>query len=150
MLLWTGFGATIPPATLPYGFGGKTVRSSLLVITLTICFVLSGCAARPIHPGAVNVADSVAYDSLVTTKAVIDQTKADLTANAFPANEVPTIKAALNGLITAYNTLDTALTVYHNAFSAGTVTQAQADAVTNASSAIKGAVTALTSAKGAS
>lgn len=120
----------------------KCMAVALLGLTLT------GCAARPIHPGAVNVADSVAYDSLLTTKAVIDQTKADLTANAFPANEVPTIKAALNGLITAYNDLDTALTAYHNAFSAGTATQAQADAVTNSSSAIKTAITALTSAKG--
>jgi hypothetical protein len=110
---------------------------------------LAGCAARPIHPGAVNVADSVAYDSLVTTKAVIDQTKADLAANAFPAKDVPTIKKALNDLIGAYNTLDTSLTIYHNSFSAGTATQAQADAVTNASAAIKGAVNTLTSVKGA-
>jgi hypothetical protein len=110
---------------------------------------LTGCAARPIHPGAVNVADSVAYDSLLTTKAVIDATKADLAANAFPAQDVPTIKAALNKLIDAYNLLDTSLTAYHNAFSVGTATQAQADAVTNASSGVKTAVSALTSAKGA-
>jgi hypothetical protein len=115
-----------------------------------IVFLVVGCAARPIHPGSVNVADSVAFDSLITTKAVIDQTKADLVSNQFPANAVPAIKAALNGLITAYNTLDTALTAYHNAFSAGTVTQAQADAVTNASSTVKSSISSLTSAKGAS
>ena len=121
-----------------------------LVLTMGLVLAMTGCAARPIHPGAVNVADSVAYDSLLTTKAVIDQTKTDLANNAFPAKDVPAIKAALNGLITAYNTLDTALTIYHNAFTAGTVTQAQADAVTNASSSVKSAVTTLTSAKGAS
>lgn len=109
--------------------------------------LLAGCAARPIHPGAVNVADSVAFDSLVTTRVVIDQTKADLASNAFPASAVPAIKAALNGLITAYNTLDTALTIYHNAFTAGTVTQSQADAVTNASASVKSSISTLTSAK---
>jgi hypothetical protein len=119
-------------------------------LAMVLMLGMVGCAARPIHPGAVNVADSVAFDSLLTTKAVIDQTKADLTANLFPAAQVPAIKSALNGLITAYNTLDTALTAYHNAFTAGTATQAEADAVTNASAAIKGAVTTLTSVKGAS
>ena len=116
--------------------------------TLLLCFLLTGCAAYKIHPGAVNGFDSGAYDSLIVAHATIESTKADLAGNAFPASVTPAVKKAVNDLIAAYNIADTAYLDYHAAAAAGTVTQAQIDAVSNGLTNVSTALTNLSSAKG--
>lgn len=118
-------------------------------LTLVLCLTLAGCAARPIHPGAANRFDSTTYDTLVTSKSVIDTTKTDLANNAFPAAVAANVKTAVNGLVVAYNTLDTAYQAYHKAALSGSATQAQTDAVNSASASVVSATQALTNAKGA-
>jgi hypothetical protein len=69
--------------------------------------VLAGCAARVQHPGTANAFDSGAYDTLLVAHNVIESTKSDISAGVFPANVLPAVKVALNGLVDAYNALDT-------------------------------------------
>jgi hypothetical protein len=69
--------------------------------------MLSGCAARPIHPGTANTFDSKVYDTMLTTDQVIKSTKTELANNSFSATLASQVKAALNILITVYNDADT-------------------------------------------
>jgi len=130
-------------------------RILALVLAPMLCLA-TGCATlktpHPVAPGStVNASsfDSGTYNLLLFTKSVIDQTKADLSANppVFTTLATPIVKQALNALITAYNALDTAYQQYHNAVVAGTATQSQAAAVTSATAQVHGAMTALTTAK---
>jgi hypothetical protein len=106
-----------------------------------------GCAARPLHPGAANSFDSNVYDALLIAHSVIETTKTDLVNNAFPASIVGNVKAALNGLIRAYDSADLAYQAYHPAALAGTATPAQSTAVTNALNDVSSSTAALTAAK---
>lgn len=121
-------------------------RRAVSTLALAVLF-LAGCAARPIHPGAANQFDSTTYDTLITAESVIDSTKTDLANNAFPANVAATVKTAVNGLITAYDALDTSYQAYHAAALAGTATAAQQADVTTKSNQVTAATQALTSAK---
>ena len=108
-----------------------------------------GCAARVVHPGAANTFDSSAYDSVLIAHSVIETTKTDLANNAFPASIAGNVKTALNDLIKAYDTADSAYIAYHNAALAGTATAAQSTALTNALTDVNTKTSALTSAKAA-
>lgn len=117
---------------------------------LAIAFLavtLSGCAARPIHPGAANSFDSASYDALIVAHSVIETTKTDLANNAFTASIAPNVKSALNGLIQAYNVADTAYQAYHNAALAGNATPAQQSAVTDGLNQVNSATNLLTLSK---
>jgi hypothetical protein len=138
---------------------------------LVLALVLVGCAAHVNHPGTANSFDSGIYDTLLTTHSVIESTKADITANAFPANLLPGVKLALNGVITAYNTLDVVYcnpvnapadaappstgasamqcssTSYHSFAMSGTATPAQQAQVQNAANQLNSATVALATAK---
>lgn len=118
-----------------------------LIPVILLAAALAACAARPIHPGAANSFDSTTYDTLITAKSVIDSTKVDLANNAFPVNVAPTVKTAVNGLITAYDALDTSYTIYHKAALTGSATQAQTDDVNAKLSQVNTATQSLTSAK---
>jgi hypothetical protein len=123
------------------------MKRSLLAIVF--CLILVGCSQNP-KPvtGAVNQFDSDSYLALVTTDAVIQQTKAGLNAGSFPTSYVPAIKSTLNNLIVTYDIADTAYGVYHAAAVAGTVTAAQKAAVSSGLTSIQNATSALVTAKG--
>lgn len=104
-------------------------RNAIAIFVLTIVLTLSGCAARPLHPGAVNQFDSQSYDILLVTDSVIQSVKTDLNNGVFSATVAPKVKDAVNYLITAYNIADTAYRTYHAAAIAGTVTPSQQSAV---------------------
>lgn len=123
------------------------MKRRLIASVLAVMF-LSACAAYKIHPGAANQFDSVAFDALVVAHSTIESTKADLAANSFPASSAPTIKTALNALISAYDVADTSYQAYHQAAVAGTATAAQANAVTANLGNLSTAVSALSAAKG--
>lgn len=118
-----------------------------IVSVLLLAAVLTGCAARPIHPGAKNKFDSDAYDALLVTDSVIQSTKAALTNNSFPAAIAPKVKDALNYVITAYDATDTSYLVYHAAVIAGAATPAQQAAVSDGLNKLSSATTALVNAK---
>jgi len=94
---------------------------------LALAVMLSGCAARPIHPGAANKLDSNAYDATLLYHDAIESAKADVAAGSFPANAKP----ILNRLIDAYNVLDGAYKTYHAAALNGTDTAAMQQAVSD-------------------
>lgn len=82
---------------------------------ICIAFCLTGCAARPIHPGSVDKTDSAAFDVLLVYHDGIESAKADLAAGTLP----DTVKPVLNKAIDGYNVLRQATDAYHSAALAG-------------------------------
>jgi hypothetical protein len=65
-----------------------------------LVFPAAACAAHyAIHPGALNIADSAAYDTLLIAEGAIDQARIENQTRALPSEE----KDALNTLIKSYN-----------------------------------------------
>ena len=118
-----------------------------LVLFLAATLTLSGCAARQIHPGAVNKFDSDAYDALLVTDSIIKSTRTDIENGVFPASIAPKVKDAINYVITAYNAANTSYRVYHAAVSTGTATAQQQAAVSDGLNQMANATTALVNAK---
>lgn len=85
----------------------------LLVFILLPC-LLCGCGAlrnahyTP-HPGAVDLLDSVTYDTLVDGKASLDKAKEKFANGQLPADAREYINQAVN----YYNTADTLWLAYH-------------------------------------
>jgi hypothetical protein len=129
--------------------------------------LIAGCAAHVQHPGTANAFDSDTYDALLVAHSVIESTKSDIGAGSFPANILPGVKVALNGLIDAYNALDIAYcnpqsgtlpstgigTIqcssgsYHAVAMTGAVTPAQNTAIQTQVSNLNNATSALAAAK---
>lgn len=121
-----------------------------LISALALVVLLCGCAkstSTPI-PGSANTFDSQSYLSLVTADSVIQSTKADLTADKFPASIAGNVKTALNALIQSYDVANPVYVAYHTAALAGTATATQQTAVTSALADVSAKTSALTSAKG--
>jgi len=109
------------------------IRSLVAVVLVLGAIGCSSATYKP-HPGAINLLDSQAYDVLISTKAVIDQTKADLAANTWNATISAKVKTVLNsGLVPAYNALDTTYTAYHNAANASDPGTSVQQGITNVS-----------------
>ena len=86
---------------------------------LLVLAVLStaACAAhyKP-HPGALNVTDSAAYDTLLVAEAAIDQARTENQTSPLSAQA----KNALNTLIDSYNVARTAWLTYRGAVATNT------------------------------
>lgn len=79
------------------------------IAVLLLAFTATACAARYIvHPGSLNKADSVAYDTLLIAQKAIDQAK---TGNP---------GTALNALIQAYNVARNSWLTYRGALATNT------------------------------
>lgn len=76
--------------------GLKTLVPLLLI---PVVFATTACAAYTIHPGALNLNDSAAYDTLLIARAAIDQARMENQTRTLPSEE----KDALNTLIRSYN-----------------------------------------------
>ena len=116
-----------------------------LVLVVALAVSLFGCASasyKP-HPGAINLLDSQAYDVLISTHAVIEQTKADLAGGVWSASIASKVKTVLNtGVVPAYNALDVTYQAYHNANNPtdpGTAVQTAVANVTNQTAALSAA-----------
>ena len=98
----TAFGSKIP--------GLKTMVLALLI---PMMFVTGACAAAhyTVHPGALNTADSAAYDTLLVAEAAIDQARMDYAAGTLPSEMRP----AFDTLIHSYNITRAAWLTYRNA-----------------------------------
>ncbi len=91
------------------------MRQRQQVIVLMIALLLTSCAAVQLHPGAVNKADSSAYDVLLIAQAVVDQSRAEVTAGTLPEN----LKPSLMKLIDSYNVARMSWLTYRNAVKVG-------------------------------
>ncbi len=95
-------------------FGNRIPGLKILFPLLLVPFVLSmtACAAHNrIHPGALNVTDSVAYDTLLVAEAAIDQARLDYQNQQLP----PRAKDALNTLIHSYTVARESWLIYRGA-----------------------------------
>ena len=125
---------------------GKENMRAVSIICMAL--VLASCSAMKVHPGSPNAYDSTIYDALIASHSVIETTKTDLTAGAFPASIIGNVKVAVNDLVAAYNALDTAYQSYHGAALTGTATAAQKQAVDIAYLKVGSTTAALVAAKG--
>lgn len=120
-------------------------RIATLVLAVSL-LGSSGCKSQAYvqHPGAINTFDSQTYDILISTKAVIDQTKTDLANGAWSATVASKVRTVLNtGLVPAYNALDVAYQAYHTAANPSGSTASVQAAISN----VQTATASLTSAK---
>ena len=109
----TAFGSKIP--------GLKTVVSLLLIPLL---FTTTACAAHyTVHPGALNMTDSVTYDTLLIAETAIDQARMDFEAGHLPAS----MKPALDALIESYNVARQTWLIYRDAVTTNAPSQAYFD-----------------------
>jgi hypothetical protein len=100
----TALGSRIP--------GFKIVGPLLLA---PLVFPAAACAAHyTVHPGALNVTDSAAYDTLLIAQAAIDRARVEDQSQALPAAD----KDALNTLIRSYNVAREAWFTYRGAITA--------------------------------
>jgi len=111
----------------------RRMQSALAIVLILATLGCASANYKP-HPGAINLLDSQAYDVLISTKAVIDQTKADLAENTWTPAVATKVKTVLNsGLVPAYNVLDTTYTAYHNAANPSDPGTAVQQGITNVS-----------------
>jgi hypothetical protein len=95
-------------------FGSRIPGVKALVILLLVPLTLStaACAARyTVHPGAVNPADSAAYDTLLIAEAAIDQAREENQVHPL----APDVKEAFNTLVGSYNVAREAWLTYRGA-----------------------------------
>jgi hypothetical protein len=97
--------------------GFKIVGPLLLA---PLVFPTAACTAHyVVHPGALNVADSAAYETLLVAEAAIDQARVENQTRTLPSAE----KDALNTLIRSYNVARDSWLTYRGAVA----TNVQAD-----------------------
>src|SRR5213594_4467358 len=82
-------------------FGGKIpgVKTMTVILLIPILLSVSACRAHyPIHPGALNMADSAAYDTLLVASATIDEARMAYQLGRLPIGA----RDLLNTLIHSY------------------------------------------------
>jgi hypothetical protein len=85
----TAFGSRIP-----------AVKTLLVLLLAPLVLLTPACAARySVHPGALNPADSTAYDTLLIAEAAIDQARAENQIHPL----APDVKEAFNTVVGSYN-----------------------------------------------
>ena len=100
-----------------FWIGNKIPGLKTLVSMLLAPFVLAmtACGAHySIHPGALNLTDSAAYDTLLAAEAVIDQARTENQTRPLPAG----VKDALNTLVRSYNVARESWLTYRGAIAA--------------------------------
>ena len=89
-------------------------------LLLPVLLATPACAAHyTVHPGALNTADSAAYDTLLVAGAAIQQAQVD-----FRAGKLSVSKDALNELVASYNTARAAWMTYRDAVAANSPSDA--------------------------
>ena len=96
-------------------FGSRMPGLKTLVLLLTIPPLLSAAACSSnryvVHPGAVNQADSIAYDTLLVAQTAIDDARADYQGGRLPDSTKP----AFNTLVRSYTVARAAWLTYRGA-----------------------------------
>jgi hypothetical protein len=100
--LWLFRFAHTVAGNITTAFGSRIPGLRILGLVLIAPLLLStqACAAHyTVHPGALNVTDSAAYDALLIAETTIDQARAEYQTGQPPASG----KDALNALVASYN-----------------------------------------------
>lgn len=88
------------------------IKRISLILTLSAGLIFPpACVKQPlftVHPGAVNTADSVMYDTILTAQTTIEGLKSNI-------GQYPEYKDQLNTIILTYNNIQAAYKVYHTA-----------------------------------
>jgi hypothetical protein len=91
------------------------IRTLIHLLIVPLLFSLSACAAHyTVHPGALNPADSAAYDTLLIAETAIDQARLENQASPLSSPD----KDALNTLIRSYNVARDSWLTYRGALAA--------------------------------
>lgn len=116
----------------------KTFNRVISSLVLTFGLGLGGCQkiTVPNHPGAVNSVDNLLYDTILTTRGVIEEAKVQF------AGDAKTL-AVINTIIPRFNRVEVSYKAYHSALVAGkgdpgglTQLQGELDAVKSALAAV--------------
>ena len=93
-------------------FGSRVPGTALtLLLMIPPFFSVAGCTHYTVHPGALSVTDSAAYDTLLIAEATIDQAR-----TAYQAGQLPVAaKEPLNALIQSYNVAHASWLAYRGA-----------------------------------
>ena len=85
-------------------------------VSLMLLLLLAACAANryTVHPGALNQADSITYDTLLVAEAAIDAARADFKAGQLPDSTKP----AFDTLVRSYTVAREAWLTYRGAIAA--------------------------------
>lgn len=78
------------------------------ITVLTLLLVMVSCH-KNVHPGAVSVVDSNAYDTLLIAQAALDEGRTTIAANPSPA-----YTAAFNKAVAIYNQAEADWQLYHS------------------------------------
>jgi len=101
---------------LSIAFSGKIpgLKTLVLLLAIPLLLVTPACAMHySVHPGALNPADSAAYDTLLIAESTIDQARLDLNSGELPAGAKP----ALDALVESYNIARDSWLTYRGAIS---------------------------------
>ncbi len=113
-----------------------TQHETGIAALLAIVLLAAACAARyTVHPGALNKADSAAYDTLLVAETTIDQAR--LQAGRLPHHD------ALDVLIASYNVAREAWLTYRGAISTNTPEQEYFDRLSKSMADLSNAIRAI-------
>ena len=101
---------------LTTAFAGKIpgLKTLVFILAVPLLLVTPACAMHyTVHPGALNQADSEAYDTLLIAESTIDQARLDFKSGQLPAGAKP----ALDALVSSYNIARNSWLTYRGAIS---------------------------------
>ncbi len=110
---------------------------------LLLSIALPACTGAVIHPGALNMPESKAYDVVSDAKSVIDYSRPQLASGVLPAK----FKPAFGALVDAYNAAFPVLKVYDATVRAGEPADAKLTQLNAVTAALKQALDAFKGAK---
>jgi hypothetical protein len=97
---------------------------SRIAAAIPLLLLMMACSVHyRIHPGALNAADSAAYDALLVAETTIGQARLQLQAGQLPAAAKP----ALDVLVRSYNVAREAWLTYRTSFVSTVKTSAEFD-----------------------
>ncbi len=108
----------------------RFVTASMFAALICVLFIPS-CAIlhkAPVHPGSVSALDSDTYDTLKAAKNIIDISREQFDKGLLS----PTLKPAVNQIVSAYNSAMPLYKEWHEAAAAGKATDAQLNQITAA------------------
>jgi hypothetical protein len=116
----------------------------IVLVVLVVLLTAAACAAHyMLHPGALNVTDSTAYDALLVAETAIDLARLDLKSGQLPDRA----KDPLNRLIAAYNLTRDAWLTYRGAVTMNVPPQSYLDQLNKNLSDLAAAIRAFQEAK---
>jgi hypothetical protein len=92
-------------------FAGRLPGLKTLTVLLVLLLTTACAAGYKVHPGALNLTDSAAYDTLLVAESAIDQARTE-TQTRPPG---PEAREALNALVRSYNVAREAWLTYRGA-----------------------------------